>query len=146
MHVFDLEPISLPGLESPKLRAVGWIERGFDHPKGDVTPEFMKALVGLLVDPWQPVTYAGIHRCTLCRFSGGPGQLTFEEQRVTLGVANLYVPGEEGVVYVAPSSVVHYIDAHEYVPPDEFQRAVLSCPPMRSMAYLKRVMGLRTTA
>jgi hypothetical protein len=42
-------------------------------------------------------------------------------------------------VYVAPSLVVHYIDAHQYAPPDAFQHAVTSCPPMRSMDYFKAI-------
>jgi hypothetical protein len=113
MYVSDLAPIELSGIESSRLRAVGWLERGVDYPRGEVPLQFMRALVELLSDPWQPVTYAGVHRCSLCRFSGGPAQFT-------------------------------YIDSHGYAPPEEFQRAVLACPPMRSVAYLKHVKGIRS--
>ena len=37
----------------------------------------------------------------------------------------------------------HYIDAHEFQPPPEFQRAVMSCPPMRSMEYFKAILKCR---
>ena len=60
---------------------------------------------------------------------------------VTLGRDNVYIP-TDGRVFVAPSLVIHYIDAHHYQPPDDFQAAVLNCPEMRSMAYLKALDGV----
>ena len=32
------------------------------------------------------------------------------------------------------------MDAHGYSPPAEFQQAVMDCPPMRSMDYLKAIL------
>ncbi len=32
-----------------------------------------------------------------------------------------------------------HIDAHQYRPPDVFQQAVMACPEMRSMPYLKAI-------
>lgn len=46
-----------------------------------------------------------------------------------------------GCIYIAPSTVIHYIDAHHYCPPDEFQKAVVNCPEMRSMNYLKAILA-----
>jgi hypothetical protein len=51
-----------------------------------------------------------------------------------VGCTNLFVPGD-GVVYVAPSMIVHYLDAHRYQPPAAFLAAVDACPPMGSAAY-----------
>ena len=50
------------------------------------------------------------------------------------GTFNLFVPALARV-YVAPSLVSHYIDAHGYLPPPAFLDAVQQCPPMRSDAY-----------
>jgi hypothetical protein len=33
--------------------------------------------------------------------------------------------------------IVHYMNAHGYLPPSEFCDAVMACPPMQSMPYLK---------
>ena len=60
-------------------------------------------------------------------------------QGLSLGTSNLYVPFEGGI-FVSPSLIAHYIDAHDYTPPEVFQAAVLECPPMRSMAYLKAIL------
>jgi hypothetical protein len=46
------------------------------------------------------------------------------------------VPGR-GVVYVAPSLIPHYVDAHGYAPPRAFREAVLAGPPMRSVAHFR---------
>lgn len=53
---------------------------------------------------------------------------------VRFGANNLFVPGE-GCVYVAPSMIVHYVDAHGYDPPVIFWQAVTNCPEMGSKAY-----------
>jgi hypothetical protein len=52
---------------------------------------------------------------------------------------DLYVPANQ-VIYVAPELIVHYIDAHQYLPPQVFIDAVLACPEMRSMDYLKALL------
>lgn len=139
MYVAEFAECKLFGIEdASRLRAVGWLERGHDYSHGDVSSEFMRALMELLLDPWQPVVTAGVHRCTFCRFTGGPGVVRFGSIEITVGSSNLFVPGLD-VVYVAPSLIAHYVDAHDYAPPGEFQEAVLSCPAMRSMAYLKAI-------
>ena len=58
---------------------------------------------------------------------------------VSIGSNNLFVPAD-GFLFVAPSTIIHYIDSHGYSPPIEFQRAVLECPEMRSMHYLKAIL------
>lgn len=121
------------------LTAIGWLESGHEFIKGTVSETFFTALVRLCVDPWQPVVFFGYHRCQFCRFSEGPTQLHYQELTVELGNANVFVPGTERV-YVAPTSIVHYIDAHEYAPPLAFQDAVLHCPKMKSFSYFK-VLG-----
>lgn len=55
-----------------------------------------------------------------------------------MGIGNLFVPAAD-TIFVAPSLIVHYIDAHEYCPPQPFKDAVLGCPKMRSMKYLKAI-------
>ena len=58
---------------------------------------------------------------------------------VRFGANNLFVPGE-GVIYVAPSMIAHYIDAHAYEPPRVFWEAVMKCPEMWSDGYGQALM------
>ena len=83
-------------------------------------------------------SWPGIYSCTLCRFTRGPRYLEWNGTRVEMGCTNLYVPTDQ-LVYVAPSMILHYIDAHSYLPPMKFCNAVMLCPVMRSIEYLKAV-------
>lgn len=128
------------------LLAVGWLQRGKPYTAGDVERHVFEKLCELTQDPWSPVTFPGIHLCDLCRFSGD-SEATYRKSdgrgtcRVgaSAGAMSLFVPGE-GVIYVCPTNITHYIDAHGYAPPAVFCDAVLNCPPMRSMQYLKAIL------
>lgn len=135
-YIKDLE--SVPGTDS-KLKVIGWLDKAHPYTQGDVSSEFFLKLATLLVDPWQPAISTGRHRCDLCRFSGGPQSVSVGEVTVFIGSVNLYVPGG-GVVYFAPSTLIHYVDSHGYCPPREFQQAVLDCAPMRSISYFKALI------
>jgi hypothetical protein len=147
MHFPDLSSLCLPPFDGCRnLIAVGWLEPGHDFSLGDVPAEFVQKLAELLVNPWQPSIFMGHHPCGFCRFSGGPGSMTvggLHATTVDLGVSNLWVPAA-GVVFVSPSLILHYIDAHGYAPPTEFQSAVMACPTMRSMDYLKAIRSRGT--
>ena len=149
-HFQDLaECTYLPASERLGFKAIGWLERGTDYEKGEVTPEFFEKLVTLLQNPWAaPIVSPGTHSCGLCRFSGGAaayncvfGKVSFRRYRFS-GIGNgfLFVP-RAGTLYVSPLSIAHYIDAHEYCPPPEFQAAVAECPEMRSAAYLRALLA-----
>jgi hypothetical protein len=144
MHKSDLTPIRIPPFDNAsKLIAVGWLEPGHDYQSGEVEPAFIQKLVDMLIDPWQPAVAGGRHSCGFCRFTGGPTSFRFGNSAsssvVQMGVSNLWLPSD-GCLFVAPSLVLHYMDAHGYAPPVEFQEAVFACPPMRSMDYLKAVL------
>ena len=94
----------------------------------------------MIAEPWQPMTCMGFHTCTFCRLAVVPASLSIMTStmktslRLGMGVSNIFVPGVDAV-YVAPSLVMHYIDAHEYALPDVFIEAVRACPPMGTAKY-----------
>lgn len=141
-HFQDLTPCSYLREWAQSSLAVGWLERGHTYPQGSVDEKFFKALLLLCGNPWQPpVAFAGIHLCSLCQFAGRLAGTSYFGAGGAAGNANVFIPGETKV-FIAPTMIVHYIDAHGYVPPMEFQEAVLKCPEMRSMAYLKAIRAL----
>lgn len=136
---------SWPGLPGSKqLLAVGFLDPRETCFTGTVSRAFFESLTLLLVDPWQPFVNAGRHPCPFCRFTGGPAAVSFDGHDCSVGTSLLFVPGTTAA-YVAPSLIAHYIDAHGYAPPEEFQRAVLHCPRMKSAAYRRalREFGIR---
>ena len=122
-----------------QLKAVGWLEVGHPYSQGNVDLEFVAKLTQLLTNPWQPFFLMGPHFCSLCRLTGGPASFKYGGMTAQLGVSNLFVPSD-GFLYVSPSTILHYIDSHSYAPPQQFQDAVLSCPTMRSIEYLRAIL------
>lgn len=136
----DLHPCDYFGAQfADKLVAVGWLSPDRPFAKGEASPAVVEELLDLLQNPWQPALAAGRYPCGFCRYSGGPTSIRFSGKAADLGVCNLFVPGD-GFLFVAPSLILHYIDAHEYAPPHQFCEAVLRCPPMKSVAYLQALL------
>ncbi len=137
----DLGPIDyFPFPDATALRAVGWLDGEHPFDKGPTSAEDFEKLCRLLVEPWQPVAAAGRHECELCSHTAGPALLRYRGLEVRLGSANLFVPAQREL-FVAPSLIVHYIDAHHYRLPERFLAAVRACPPMRSMEYKRALLA-----
>ena len=126
----DLSPCDYFGSQAAaSLIAVGWLERGHQYTTGVVSIEIYETLINLVRDPWQPAASAGLHGCDLCQYES--------EARCS---STIFIPAD-GYLFVSPTLITHYMNAHGYAPPKEFCSAVLACPPMRSMEYLKLVLA-----
>ena len=118
----DLSPYDYLGSESATVN-VGWLSSVVDYEQGDTSSTFLKRLTLLCKNP--PGRYAtmGFHACEFCgRFLGG------SEIRVI-------APDK---VYAAPVLVFHYVEAHNYRPPQEFIDAVLTAPLPASDEMIQR--------
>jgi hypothetical protein len=129
------------------VKRVGYLRRAEPFPTGDIDECVFERLCQLSQSPWQPCQTAGVHFCDLCRFTGNsvgtytPGG-TGSGYKVSAAssTVDLWIPGN-GFLYTCPTSITHYIDAHGFRPPAPFCDAVLRCPPMRSVDYLKAVLA-----
>jgi hypothetical protein len=54
------------------------------------------------------------------------------------GSSDILVP-DKTVIYMAPSLILHYIRAHQYLPPACFVLAVLNCPEPGSEEYREAI-------
>jgi hypothetical protein len=109
-----LEDLSPMGYGSHRYReqavAVGWLEAGHPFPQGPTPPGFRHKLGQLCQNPF--VLYRGFHVCDFCDKDGACGN------------GEIHVAGADGVVFVAPALVEHYVVVHEYQPPAPFVEAV----------------------
>lgn len=129
----DLSPCDYFGNEFARhLRAVGWLECGKPFAQAARDQRVYNKLLDLNSNPWQPAIAAGYHACDLCCYE--------PEKR---GSNNLFIPSGS-FTYVCPELILHYMNAHGYGPPLEFWDAVLACPPMRSVKYLKAIVASGT--
>ena len=113
----DLTPYTYfhPEEDAPGTVNVGWLAPDHPFPTGATTAEFRDKL-RLLCERRVKQT-RGVYRCDFCTGRSRP-----------MGSSEVRVAGN-GRVYAAPTLVHHYVEAHDYRPPDEFVAAVLGWAP-----------------
>ena len=114
-----------------RLIAVGWLEQGKPYPKGS-TDSRVADRIHLLRDEFQEAfpsrSFRGLHDCYLCSAIHA-GRATLDHSHI-----NLFIP-HRGFVFVAPACVDHYIEAHQYLPPESFVDALMTCPSPLDAEY-----------
>lgn len=108
----DLTPFTYGRKGNNKVN-IGWLEIGKEYPKGEVDPMIIKTLSTL--SPSE--RYKGYHGCDFCRENG---------VRYVEGSSVNYEISGNGKIYCFPGLLKHYIEKHEYKPPQEFLDAVMS--------------------
>jgi len=111
---------------------VGWLSS--DHPfsTGAQNERLIAALQRLVEFPVN--LFRGSHLCEFCPsppMKLSPGGLRFlDPVPGTTGNGEIRITAGNGVTYVAPVLVLHYVVAHGYSPPQEFvDAAILATPP-----------------
>lgn len=92
---------------------IGWLEKGKEFPTGEVPQEFLSKLRDLsnnLVNRCR-----GWHDCGFCNSS---------LNRRGNGEIHVYI--QDGQLLIAPALVLHYIEEHNYLPPQIFIDAVMN--------------------
>lgn len=138
MHIRDLEVLQYhsgpfdAGNWAVPLRAVGWLEHPYQFPTGVASAALVPKLAALVMQMRQTFShyqFRGVKTCSVCEAAGqtSPGPIWSQE--------NLFIPGA-GEVYLAPGGIVHYVEAHSYLPPVSFVHAALLCPGCDTPDYL----------
>ena len=121
----DLSPYEywqiVTGWEEPSVMTlnVGWLS-GVDPPQeGILLDGVLEELVEVCVNPL--FLTRGSHLCGFCaRQSDG------ETDTIVRGNGEIRIVGTDGVRYAAPTLIAHYVESHNYIPPSEFQIALLN--------------------
>ncbi|MHB1766834.1 MAG: DUF7919 family protein [Phycisphaerae bacterium] len=125
-HYLDLTPYAYLSGGAVALN-IGWLSAGQPYTKGQVPSAAIESLRELVVTkPFNQTR--GFHPCELCEAAIASGGITacWGGTSRKLGSAEIRVVSQAGVTYAAPDLVIHYIEAHGYMPPDEFMQALLA--------------------
>ena len=102
---------------------VGWLDEGHSYPQGSMSPSLVEKLRKLAASPVNPMR--GIHACPFCgKGYPEPLKLLGTAREIWLGCAEIETPGSNGRIYRSPNLVIHYIEEHSYLPPQEFLDAL----------------------
>lgn len=107
---------------------IGWIDEKNSYAQGEIEQSFKEKLQSVIVGNKAFNAHVnkirGIHPCNLC----GADSIKLYSRTgscVMLGSSEIWVPSKESY-FAAPSMILHYIEDHNYRPPKEFIKAVLS--------------------
>jgi hypothetical protein len=133
MFIADLSSMGCQGGEpSPKCVAVGWLDPDRLFATGPTSPEFRRKLRRLCEFPVRKMR--GFHECKICTTGAIRGN------------GEIHVSGRAGEIFVAPSMISHYVDVHNYRPPESFVVAVESVvdelPTVAEHALSDRIFAL----
>ncbi|MFF4394495.1 hypothetical protein [Streptomyces sp. NPDC001480] len=111
--------------EEPEGLTVGWLEDGYDYAIDEVSEEDLANIIDL--GSLRQHGSRGWHSCTLCpEYTEHTATSAREGFTYRLGHAEIRAVSDDGVLYVAPNLIIHYIVDHLYRPPAEFIHAVRS--------------------
>jgi hypothetical protein len=107
---------------------VGWLSKNHVFAIGDVSPEIIATLRRLVSTPINQ--YRGLHACEFCppptTYVTPQGLRLANPAPETSGNGEVHVAASNGLTYVAPALIAHYVEVHKYLPPAEFIKAVAS--------------------
>ncbi|WP_427885159.1 hypothetical protein ACQHIV_23540 [Kribbella sp. GL6] len=118
----DLSPYEYLS-NQPDMVNIGWLSAEYSYSRGAVPDDFLRALLVWPID--DSTLLRGVHDCDFCD-AESPLRVPAPVERgyVSLGMGEFHVASRQGIVYSAPSLIVHYISSHQYKPPMEFLEAV----------------------
>ncbi|MET8247725.1 hypothetical protein ABZV31_26965 [Streptomyces sp. NPDC005202] len=117
----DLSPYTYDTADREML-TVGWLSREHPYTTGTAPEGLVEALVRLAREAVN--VQRGMHFCNLCPdFQTARAHTSRGD--VFIGSGEIRVTSDSGIVYAAPTMIVHYVEDHAYLPPEEFCVAAL---------------------
>lgn len=123
----------------PGLKNVGWLERDHEYDRASPSDDVLTLL-------WEFCKYPvaqcrGLHVCDLCGTSA-PTTASKLGVQLLLGGGEIRVFSDDYAIYAAPDLIYHYVEAHDYKPPDEFIRALRGICQPSSKEYAERLKSI----
>lgn len=131
----DLSPYAYGSGSHPGVLHVGWLDNQHPYARGNVDVRLVEKMKRLASKPME--LYRGQHICELC--IGAPDIVKTDANRKVVNPAwsqwadersgNGEIRVSRGeTTFAAPVLIVHYIEAHGYLPPEQFLKAIEETP------------------
>lgn len=117
------------GFEISEVKNVGWIDAEHPYQKGSAPEAFVEKLRTLIGGTEMLDVHVNmirsVHPCNLCGETNV--QVNGATRPILLGSSEIWIPSTSGNGYfAAPSMILHYMEVHEYLPPENFIEAVMA--------------------
>lgn len=123
----DLTPYNYHHHSKRELN-VGWLEKEQEFQIGDVPEGFIERLK--TISEHRVFQTRGFQLCHFCK-----EQIVDNKIKCATSSCEIRVVGKDGFVYASPQMIVHYIEEHKYLPPQQFIDAVMNGPLPGSAEY-----------
>ena len=131
----DFSPYAYENRPFPGVVHIGWLDGVHPFPTGSMKPGLLETIRKLASQPVE--LYRGYHVCEVCVEPSDVEKKFMPHNKMIIdpdcswakwvkarqGNGEIRVPGK-GVTFAAPILIVHYIEEHHYLPPQEFLEAV----------------------
>lgn len=113
----------------PNVRMVGWLDSHHSFNKGSVPKGFSDKLLQIIDTQTSSFdlhvnVIRGTHDCNFCNEEIWLNNHLERRLRRPLGMSELWVPNSGGW-FASPTLIYHYVERHEYLPPEDYVNAVL---------------------
>jgi len=119
--------------DEPALN-VGWLDSAHEFIKGAPPPGFfdrlhilsrarVKQMRGFEICPFCPELHSLLNKRQWSDEDRALYQSCFEDGRFSS--AEIRVKGADGRIYASPVMILHHVQAHDYLPPEDFVKAVM---------------------
>lgn len=132
----DLTPYNYRNHSKVELN-VGWLEKDHEFNIGEVPVGFIEKLRKYGEQKFTINNTRGFQLCHLC-----DEQIVGEAIKCATSSCEVRIVGTHGDVYACPKMIIHYVEAHGYLPPQQFVDAVINGPEPGSEEYTNIIKSL----
>lgn len=124
----NLHPIDFSKYDDTSLNVynIGWLGKSSDHDINYSNLSLIDKLKCLLKRERVNLT-RGITLCSLCSKGENRIRVDIDGDSLLLGISEVWIPnGVQNKIFAAPDLIIHFIEKHNYRPPQEFIEAIES--------------------
>lgn len=124
MYIADLELYPAGKLKYKEVFAVGWLDAHNAFAKGQISGEVLAKLKDILLSKAATLHTHGHHFCNICD-SRKAIEIEIQGKQILCGACEIWLPSRGKHIFAAPNMICHYIEAHQYLPPEPFLASVV---------------------